>query len=107
MPTTVQTIPAANHQTFLIEQNIESIDRALRLLEQLDDDAYRSCPASLAPHRVGGHIRHILEFYECFLEGLVFSHVDYDARRRDESVETSRTVAMERLRSVRQRLRDD
>ena len=78
--------------------------QAIAALEQIDDSAYRTSPPGLAPHRVGGHIRHILEFYECFLDGLEFSHIDYDARKRDESVETSRDTALTRIRSTVHRL---
>jgi uncharacterized damage-inducible protein DinB len=36
---------------------------------------------------MGGHVRHILEFFDCFLEGLVIGEIDYTKRKRDLSVE--------------------
>jgi uncharacterized damage-inducible protein DinB len=93
-----------SRQSFLIEQNIASLRQAVTTLEQIDDLTYRTCPPSLAPHRVGGHLRHILEFYECFLDGLETSHIDYDARKRDETVEMRREMALDRIRSVIERL---
>src|SRR5262249_30212819 len=78
--------------------------QAIDALEQIDDLVYRSSPPALTPHRVGGHIRHILEFYECFLDGFERSHIDYDARKRDESVETCRETALARIRSIIQSL---
>jgi len=93
-----------SRQSFLIEQNVVSLRQAIALLEQIDDETYRSSPPALAPHRVGGHLRHILEFYECFLDGIESSHIDYDARRRDESVETCRATALARTRSIIQGL---
>jgi hypothetical protein len=53
---------------------------------------------------VGGHLRHILEFYECFLDGLAASHIDYDARRRDETIETCRAMAAAKIRRLIERL---
>ena len=71
----------------------------------LTEDTYRRSPASFFPHRVGGHLRHIIEFYECFLDGLESSHIDYDSRKRNISIENSRTEAMASIRSVIKRMR--
>src|SRR5881296_421852 len=104
MATPIPKSGLLGRQSFLIEQNVVSLRQALAALEQIDDFTYRSSPPTLAPHRVGGHLRHILEFYECFLDGLETSHIDYDARKRDESVETCRMAALEKLRSIIHRL---
>jgi hypothetical protein len=104
MATAMQRSDCLNRQKFQIEQNVTWLRQAVLLIEQLDDRTYRFSPPSLAPHRVGGHMRHILEFYECFLDGLEASHIDYDARKRDEAIEASRTVALSRIQSIIQRL---
>lgn len=93
-----------SRQELLIETNLHSLRQALSLIEQIDDRIYAESPAGFAPHKVGAHLRHVLEFYECFLDGIECSHIDYDARRRDLSVETSRTIAAERIRSIIRRL---
>ena len=80
--------------------NVRWLRQALRLVDGLDDAAYSTPPRGLAPHRAGAHLRHILEFYGCFLEGLESSHIDYDARRRDEAVEYSRAAASAAIRSI-------
>jgi hypothetical protein len=74
--------------------------QALRLLERLDDTVYSAAPPGLPPHRAGAHLRHILEFYQCFLGGLESSHIDYDARRRDESIERDRHTAAMAIKSI-------
>jgi uncharacterized damage-inducible protein DinB len=94
----------SKRQDVLIETNVQWLQQALRLLTLLTDDNYRRSPADFVPHRVGGHLRHILEFYECFLDGLESSHIDYDARQRNVSIENSRIAAMDRIRSVIERL---
>src|SRR5690242_10596097 len=104
MATPIQRSGLLSRQSFLIEQNLASLRQAITLVESIDDESYRISPPALAPHRVGGHLRHILEFYECFLDGLVGSHIDYDGRRRDETVETSRVAALGRLRRIIERL---
>jgi hypothetical protein len=87
-------------QAALIEMNIRWLRQALRLLERLDERVYATTPPGFAPHRAGAHLRHILEFYQCFLEGQDSSHIDYDSRRRDEAIERSRDAAAAAVRSV-------
>ena len=87
-------------QSALIATNIRWLRQALRLLERLDDSVYSSTAPGFAPHRVGAHLRHILEFYQCFIDGLDGSHIDYDSRQRDESIERSHHAASIAIRSL-------
>lgn len=84
----------------LIATNVRWLKQALALIERLDDRSYRESPAGMEPHRAGAHLRHILEFYQCFLDGLEKFHIDYDARRRDAAIEHSRVAAGAAIRSV-------
>ena len=104
MATAIRSSDLLKRQKFLIDQNVTWLRQAIILLEQMDDRTYMASPPTLAPHRVGGHLRHILEFYECFLDGIGSSHIDYDSRQRDELVETCRTAALEKTRSIIYRL---
>ena len=59
---------------------------------------------------IGGHVRHCVEFYRCFLTGLVTGHVDYDARPRDAVLETdagAAAAAMHGLAESLERLSGD
>ena len=84
----------------LTATNIRWLCQALHLLERLDDSVYSATAPGFAPHRAGAHLRHVLEFYQCFLDGLDSSHIDYDSRRRDESIERSRHTAAIAIRSI-------
>ena len=96
--------PVVQRQEHLIAVNIAWLRQAEALLDRISDAIYTASPGGLAPHKVGGHLRHILEFYECFLAGLAGDRIDYDARRRDLSVESSRQVDQERIRWLTLRL---
>jgi hypothetical protein len=87
-------------QSALIATNIRWLRQALSLLDRLDDTIYSAAVPGFAPHRAGAHLRHVLEFYQCFLDDLDSSHIDYDARRRDESIECSRHAASIAIRSI-------
>ena len=82
--------------TELIQMNLEWLRQASDLLNRLSSSAYGE---------VSGHIRHILEFYECFLDGLPAGRIDYDARKRDQSMERSAVAADARIQSLSDRLK--
>jgi hypothetical protein len=84
----------------LIEVNTTWLRQALALAERTDDVVYSTIPLGMAPHRVGSHLRHVIEFYECFLDGLEFGRVDYDSRKHNEAVEKDRALALASIRSV-------
>lgn len=93
--------------THLIEANTAFLSQALQALQNLPDHHYtRLCP-QLAGQRVSGHVRHVIEFYESFLNGLDEFRVDYDARQRDRSLESSRETAVQRIQVLVERLSTD
>lgn len=90
----------------LVSTNVGWLQQALSLVDQIDDATFADCPEGLVPHRVGSHLRHVLEFYECFLSGIKSSRIDYDARKRDETLERSRHSAAAKIRSIIHRLEE-
>ncbi|MBL8220506.1 MAG: hypothetical protein JNL62_14830 [Bryobacterales bacterium] len=91
-----------NH--YLVEANLALLEQGLQLLVSLDDETYSQRLHLLFSNRIGAQVRHVLEFYECFLDGLPEGHIDYDARKRDERVEISRAAASEKLQALIGRL---
>ena len=84
----------------LIDSNVTWLRQAYVLVNELDDTTFLTSPNGFVPHRVGSHLRHVLEFYECFLQGLESGRIDYDRRRRDVTVENSRRVAAARIGAI-------
>src|SRR5258707_9986707 len=89
----------------LVEINLEWLRQAQELLENIGSYQYAQSPRGFEPHRAGAHLRHVLEFYGCFFEGLEGGKIDYDARRRDQSVEHSRQAAAAAIRLITCRLK--
>jgi hypothetical protein len=85
------------NSALLIEGNTSLLRQMLSLLDGIDDETYSSSPQGFAPHRVGAHLRHILDFYHCFFAGLPLARIDYDNRTRDELVEHNRQAAAARI----------
>ncbi len=67
-----------------IEKNLE---RGIKLLNSISNQQYSN--TSVAPYysSIGGHMRHILDIFDCLFEGLPNGLVDLSARKRNELVE--------------------
>ena len=86
--------------------NLQLLDEGIELIEALDDDDYLRPELRLDSEGIGVHLRHCVDFYSCFLDGLEEGFIDYDQRERDPRVERDRTHALTRLRELRARLQD-
>src|SRR3954465_10466826 len=99
-----ETNDLAERQRALVQSNIDLLLQGITLLSDVTDSAYRDPVPALMMQSVGPQLRHVVEFYECFLDGLEAGRIDYDARRRDELLQASRTVAITRMYCIAARL---
>lgn len=81
-----------------IVENANLLEQGLTLLDSLSNDDF----AALSPlgASVGGHFRHILDFYSCFLRGVPSGSVDYDQRDRDSGVAADRSLCIDAARAL-------
>ncbi|MGE0442240.1 MAG: DinB family protein [Gemmatimonadales bacterium] len=86
----------------MIRANQSCLRQAVDLLDRLDDNQYRSPRGSWSP--VGAQLRHVIEHYQCFLDGVAAGRIDYDSRRRDPAIESSRATARATLVDLAGRL---
>ncbi len=84
----------------LIEANVHYLKQAAELVDRLNDGFYARSEPIFYNSTIGGHLRHCLEHYESFTQGLLQGRVDYDVRHRDEMVENRTQVAHERIGTV-------
>lgn len=85
------------------QQNLHDIRS---LLLKLSNDQYTSESTLLSQATIGQHVRHILEFYTCALDGLTSQHINYDNRDRNLLVENNTAVALEYLDKVNRKLNE-
>ena len=84
----------ASHGTILIANQM------VELLESLDQAAY-TCPLPLFHgSTIGQHVRHILEFYTCLLEGMPSAHIDYSSRKRNNALSENLSAALATLEYI-------
>ena len=53
---------------------------------------------------IGMHIRHIIEFFDCFLTGVEQGHICYDNRKRDLQLETDKQHIFDSIKTIIQKL---
>jgi len=88
----------------LVESTKQTLLEGLTLIDSLDEAGYSATASSLGADSAGNHIRHYLEFFECFLDGLKIGAVDYASRRRDRAVGQDRLLGMLRTAETMERL---
>ena len=101
-----QVMPGSNGQaqecSVLREACSDCVDQCLEVVRSLPVAIYRhSAPASSS---IGTHMRHIIERVYCVLDGQVQGLVDYDARPRDQLLETDPEEAGSALLEIRDKL---
>lgn len=70
------------------------------MLDALTDEQYRRSLPVLSGASLGGHVRHVIEFFVELDRGYQAGRVNYDARSRDKVIEQQRDTALVKLRRI-------
>ncbi|TAE13100.1 MAG: DinB family protein [Bacteroidetes bacterium] len=79
-----------------------TLQELVELLLQLDELAYTRPVNALSHATIGQHTRHIIELFQCLLQGYEAGKVHYDKRKRDKNLENHTTYAIEALAEIQQ-----
>src|SRR5688500_19983553 len=90
--------------TSLTQRNAAFLRQALELVDSLTAEVYAARPRHFERGGVGVHLRHVLDHYDAFLDGVVSGSIDYDTRERDAATEADLAVARARLCSTIERM---
>jgi hypothetical protein len=71
----------------------ESFTQLSLVLEQVSPEEYVQPSQNLSNATIGQHTRHIIEMYQCLLNGYQAGEVCYDHRKRDIAIETNKDIA--------------
>ena len=77
----------------LVDAAQEVLAQGLSLLFQLSDRTYASVASAPFNASVGQHFRHVLEHFQCLINGMRAGEVNYDARDRNHRLETEVTYS--------------
>ena len=78
------------------------IDQCQQLLELLSQEDYVA--SSKGNSSIGAHVRHVLDRFHCFFNGLTEEAINYDARKRDPEIENNLSAAEFSVTSVARRI---
>ena len=71
----------------MIDAIVKNLNRGIRLLEYVSDEEYSN--TSIAPYysSIGGHMRHILDVFDCIFDGLDSGSINLINRKRNTFAE--------------------
>lgn len=90
----------------IIHDCIGLLQQAAGVICGVDDRIYTGTHPASPRGSIAGHVRHVLEFYQCFLQGCATGSIDYNQRARDARIESDRAYAVERIAHVGACLRE-
>lgn len=87
-------------ETLILNNCIGLLAQAIRLIELIDDDVYVSTSPLSSRGSIGGHLRHILDFYQNFLAGMQLGQINYNLRQRGLLIERDLACGVKHLRKT-------
>ena len=88
----------------MFKSSIQTIEQFKEVLLQLPKDYYTRPCLNLSGATIGQHTRHIIELYQCLLEGYTPAVVCYDKRKRNKRIEQDVHFAVDRLQRIQNAL---
>lgn len=69
-------------------------------LAQLTDEVYTQPSKHLSGATIGQHTRHIIELFQCLINGYAIADVNYEKRERNLNIEQSKHLAISLLQQI-------
>ncbi len=88
----------------MIKDCIANLAEHQELLLKLSDKQYQHQSELLSGASIGQHLRHVIEFYDCLLNGLSQQKINYEKRARSLELENNRKTAINKISSIKERL---
>ena len=84
---------------------INTLTGLVQLLEKLKSGTQYTQPVkSLSNATIGGHTRHIIELFQCLINGYESGIVNYDNRKRDTALENDAAFAIKAIENIQHKL---
>lgn len=81
-----------------------NLSNAISLINAIDKDVYVNNTVAPYYSSIGSHIRHLLDFFDCVLDGLQTNNIDLTARKRDEVISTNPDAAKSHIFEIQEKL---
>ncbi len=90
----------------MIDAIKHNLELGARLLGTINDAQYSDTSVEPYHSSIGGHMRHILDIFDCIFDGLESGHIDLSARKRELEIEKSTKAGLARIERTLSRLSD-
>jgi len=70
------------------------------LLGRLSEENFKKKSTALFNSTIGEHVRHILEFYGCLIDGVNQGFINYDKRKRRKELEHNTFLCIEKITEI-------
>lgn len=84
----------------ILKDTVVCLRQGIQLMSRLTTGQYTQPHSDCYDSTIGGHVRHNLDHFFCFVEGGQSGKVDYDARERDECMENDPDYAATQMEAV-------
>ena len=88
----------------MFRSSIDTIREFKSVLMQIPNSVYHAPCEELDQATIGKHTRHIIELYQCLLQGYDSGEVCYDSRKRDKEIEINKDRAIRELNSIMEQI---
>ena len=93
-----------NPQPDAVADNIALLRQGAALVARLSAQLFTGVSEHCPGGSVGAHVRHCLDFYVAFLDGVAEGKIDYDDRKRDAELETVPARSLRVFEEIAERL---
>jgi hypothetical protein len=84
-----------------LRKNIEPVlNQLAESISLLTDNEYTQQSALLNGSSIGGHTRHVIELFQCLINGYKDGTINYEHRKRDLEIETNKHFAYNLLNNI-------
>lgn len=90
--------------TDIHHKSVAVLDQLGAVVAGMPDGPYSQPISCLQGNSLGKHVRHIVEFFECLLEGLPTGIVNYDLRKRNLRIETETRYTLSLIASIQKQI---
>jgi len=84
----------------MFNSSIQTIEQFKDILSQLSQEYYVMPCNALSDATIGQHTRHVIELYQCLINGYDAAEVSYDKRKRDKRIQEDIDFAILQLSNV-------
>lgn len=88
----------------MFNSSINTIEQFKDILSQLSQEDYTKSCAALSNATIGQHTRHLIELYQCLIQGYETKEVCYDKRKRDTRIQEDISFAILQLEEIQKGL---